>query len=314
MIDYECVAILRCLHLSILRECGNIIGFGTLPYNIVRSRTYICKISNLNIKSKIMKHFSSIAALLCGALLLASPVKSQEAYTILLSGASFAEPSNTWFEMGCRALGAKAINRAIGGESIANTANRMADGTLYTPEEFEQIDAFVIMQVHEKDVFYSDSLKENYTDYRLPFDNSDYAACYDYVIKRYITECYNLRFNPESRYYGSPYGKPAVIVLCTHWNDGRPLFNTTVRKLAEKWGLPVVEFDKLIGFSQNQKHPVTGGQPSRIFTADSQVVHGKTFGWHPQHGETSYIQQRMAAIFSATMRQILLPKEFITQQ
>lgn len=261
-----------------------------------------------------MKHFSSLAAVLCGLLLFVSPVKAQETYTILLSGASFAEPSNTWFEMGCRALGAKAINRAIAGESIANTANRMADGTLYTPEELEQIDAFVIMQVHEKDVFYSDSLKENYNDYRLPFDNSDYAACYDYVIKRYITECYNLRFNPKSRYYGSTYGKPAVIVLCTHWNDGRPLFNATVRKLAEKWGLPVVEFDKLIGFSQNQKHPVTGGQYSRIFTNDTQVVHGKTFGWHPQHGENSYIQQRMAAIFSSTMRQILLPKEFINQQ
>lgn len=240
--------------------------------------------------------------------------QSHDAYNILLSGASFAEPSNTWFEMGCRALGARPINRAIGGESIANTANRMADGSLYSPAEFDSIDAFVIMQVHEKDVFYSDSLKDDYTDYRLPFDNSDYAACYDYVIKRYISECYNQKFNPASRYYGSPYGKPAVIVLCTHWNDGRPLFNATIRKLAEKWGLPVVEFDKYIGFSQNAKHPVTGGQFSRIFTGDSQVVHGKTHGWHPQHGEDSYIQQRMAAIFAHTMSRILLPKEYVHAQ
>ena len=66
-------------HSSLSQGCGKIIRLGTRSYNIVKSRTYICKISNLNIKSKIMKHFSSIAALLCGALLLASPVKSQEA-------------------------------------------------------------------------------------------------------------------------------------------------------------------------------------------------------------------------------------------
>ncbi len=47
-------------------------------------------------------------------------------------------------------------------------------------------------------------------------------------------------------------GKPASIVLCTHWHDSRPIFNTSVRKLAEKWGFPVVEFDRYIGFSKNQ--------------------------------------------------------------
>ena len=52
-------------------------------------------------------------------------------YTILLTGASFASPQNGWFEIGCRQLDARAINRAIGGESIADTANRMAEGTLW---------------------------------------------------------------------------------------------------------------------------------------------------------------------------------------
>ena len=45
-------------------------------------------------------------------------------YTILLTGASFASPQNGWFEIGCRQLDARAINRAIGGEAIADTANR----------------------------------------------------------------------------------------------------------------------------------------------------------------------------------------------
>ena len=52
--------------------------------------------------------------------------------------------------MGCRALHAIPINRAVSAESIAHTANKMLDGTLYTPEEFGNIDVFVLMQVHEK--------------------------------------------------------------------------------------------------------------------------------------------------------------------
>ena len=35
-------------------------------------------------------------------------------YTILLTGASFASPQNGWFEIGCRQLDARALNRAIG--------------------------------------------------------------------------------------------------------------------------------------------------------------------------------------------------------
>ena len=52
------------------------------------------------------------------------------------------------------------------------------------------------MQVHEKDVYNEANLKENYKDYKTPFDASDYAVCYDYVIKRYISDCYNQKFNP----------------------------------------------------------------------------------------------------------------------
>ena len=86
--------------------------------------------------------------LLCGHTTAQDSLK----YNILLSGASFASPQNGWFEIGCRQLGARAINRAIGGESIANTANRMAEGTLWSAEELDDLDAFVIMQVHNRDV------------------------------------------------------------------------------------------------------------------------------------------------------------------
>lgn len=232
--------------------------------------------------------------------------KGGERYTILLSGASFATPNNGWFEFGCKALDAEAINRAVGGESIADCAQKMHDGVLYSPQELERIDALVIMQVHERDVF-EDSygrMKEKIEEYPFPFDRGNYAGAYDYVIKKYTADCYNLQFDPKSKYYRSPFGKPAVIVLCTHWHDSREVFNRTVRRLAEKWGLPLVEFDRLIGFSKNTVHPVTGKPYSQIYAANNQEQDGESYGWHPYSGDT-YIQKRMAAIFVAKMKEIL---------
>lgn len=228
----------------------------------------------------------------------------KKTYTFLLTGASFASPNNGWFEVGCDLVGATPINRAIGGEAIADAANRMINGTLYSPEELEKIDALVIMQVHDKNVMDSTQLKPKYTDYKTPFDRSNYAAAFDYVIKRYLTDCYNLKFNEKSKYYNTRGGKPAVIVLCTNWHDGRVTYNTSIRELGEKWGFPVVEFDKYIGFSKNTVHPVTGEQISRLFTDDKQDIGGQTFGFHPDSGQDKYLQRRMGAIFADTMRKI----------
>lgn len=229
----------------------------------------------------------------------------KENYKILLTGASFASSNNGWFELGCKELNAKAINRAVPGEAIADAANKMANNALYSKKELEEIDAFVIMHVHDKDVASELGLVENYTGYKTPFDRSNYAAAYDYVIKRYITECYNLKFDKGSKYYETPSGKPAVIILCTHWHDARTIFNPAIRKLAEKWGLPVVEFDKYIGFSKDVLHPVTGRQYSIIYSQNNEMVNGEEFGWHPQVGEDQYIQQRMGAIFADLMKKVL---------
>lgn len=239
--------------------------------------------------------------LLCGHAAAQDSLK----YNLLLTGASFASPQNGWFEIGCRTLGARAINRAIGGESIANTANRMIDGTLWSAAELDDMDALVIMQVHNRDVFASDKFKTSYTDYATPFDRSDYAAVFDYVIKRYLSECYALKSNPKSKFYGSKSGKPAVIVLCTDWHDARVTYNSSVRQLAAKWGLPLVEFDVNIGFSKNTLHPVTNTQPSLLFAQDTQTIDGIKYGWHPDRGQDKYIQQRLAAIFADAMRRIL---------
>ena len=185
----------------------------------------------------------------------------------------------------------------------------MADVTLYSKKELEEIDALVIMQVHNKDVYEELQLKDKYTNYEVPFDRSNYAAAYDYVIKRYITECYELRNDTASKYYNTPYGKPAIIVLCTHWHDCRTVYNASIRKLAAKWGLPLIEFDKYIGFSKNVLHPVTQKPFSQLYSTDIQVTEGIAYGHHPIRGEHSYMQQRMAAIFVDSMNKILPIKQ-----
>ncbi|MFR9166445.1 MAG: DUF5040 domain-containing protein [Dysgonomonas sp.] len=227
-------------------------------------------------------------------------------YTILLTGASFASPGNGWFELGCKYLDADPVNRAIGGEAIANTANRMGTGTLYSKEELERIDLFVIMQVHNKDVFDESQLKENYLDYKLPFDRYNYAAAFDYVIKRYISDCYNLKLDPSSKYYNTEKGKPARIVLCTHWHDGRTVYNESVRRLADKWNLPLIEFDRNIGFTKDKRDPETNEQYSLKYSIDKEVIDGEYFGWHPERGEDKYIQQKMATIFKESVSSLLL--------
>lgn len=241
------------------------------------------------------------------ALILSGSLAAQQQTTqLLLTGASFADVYNGWFEFGCESLNAIPINRAVGGESIVHTAEKMNDGTLYSKTELENIDALIIMHVHEKDVFNDPNswLKNKYSDYQFPMDMNNYVGAYDYVIKRYISECYNLRNDSTSEYFNTAHGKPAIIVLCTHWHDSRVTFNTTVRQLAQKWGLPVVEFDNKIGFTKDQPHPVTNNQYSLIYSIDTQEQNGVVYGWHPYCGDT-YIQRKMAAIFSQKMKEVL---------
>ena len=217
-------------------------------------------------------------------------IKEDHKYTILLTGASFASSNNGWFELGCKYLDATPINRAIGGQAIADGTNMMVEGKLYTKEELESIDALVIMHVHDKNVADTVGLKKYYTDYKVPFDRSNYAAAYDYMIKRY---------------YNTSAGKPVVIVLSTHWHDVRVTYNQAVRRLGEKWGFPVIEFDKYIGFSKGSLHPVTGKQYSILYSHNNEIIDGEEFGWHPYNGENEYIQQRMAAIFTDLMKKVL---------
>lgn len=216
--------------------------------------------------------------------------------TILLTGASFAIPENGWFEIGCEDLGAVAVNKSVSGEAIYHTARRMDKGTFYTPEELDDIDVFVIGHVHNQNVANEQWLKEKWEDYTSIATTTDYSVAYDYVIKRYISDCKALKDNPASRYYGTEEGKPVKIMFCTHWHDSRTTYNPAIRKLAQKWGFPLVKFDDNIGFSRLDA-AAGEPQPSLAYAHDTETINGVKYGWHPLRGSNSYVQRRMAQIF-----------------
>ncbi len=200
-------------------------------------------------------------------------------YHFLLAGASFAVPENGWFELVCDAFNAEAMNKAVSGDAIKHTASDMFYDRFYTDEELERNDAFIIMHVHNQDVASTTGIKENYEDYTHA-DIQQYNTAYDYVIKRYKADCYNLKNNPNSKYYQTENGKPATIILCTHWHDSRISYNQSIRELAERWQLPLIKWDDNIGFTRKVVDE-DGRQPSIKYAADTEKIYDITFGWAP---------------------------------
>lgn len=216
---------------------------------------------------------------------------------LLMTGASLAFPDNKFFSYVCNNLGIVGYNKAIPGETIVHTAQKMHDGTLYTKEEFEDFDILIIFHSHNQTVNDTSNIKSDYDEYQFPL--TDKSACWDYVLKKYAAECYAAKDDPESKWYGTKCGKPFEVIACTHWHDARTIFNESIRELQKKWGFKLCEFDKNIGFSKNQVHPITGEQVSVLHTDNvnpTEVIDGVTYGWHQDRAEGSYIQYKMASI------------------
>lgn len=245
--------------------------------------------------------------ILSGLLSLAALATQAQNYDhhFLLAGASFAVPENGWFELVCDAFNAEPLNKAVGGDAIKHTASDMFLDRFYTTEELDRIDAFIIMHVHNQDVASTNGIKENYEEYTYD-EIQQYNTAYDYVIKRYKADCYNLKFNPESRYYQTENGKPATIILCTHWHDSRITYNQSIRTLAERWQLPLVEWDENIGFTRKVVD-ADGRQPSIKYAADTEKIYDITFGWHPMRGKEQYIQQKIASIAMEKLTELFTP-------
>ena len=245
--------------------------------------------------------------ILSGLLSLAALATQAQNYDhhILLAGASFAVPENGWFELVCDAFNAEPLNKAVGGDAIKHTASDMFLDRFYTTEELDRIDVFIIMHVHNQDVASTNGIKENYEEYTYD-EIQQYNTAYDYVIKRYKADCYNLKFNPESRYYQTENGKPATIILCTHWHDSRITYNQSIRTLAERWQLPLIEWDENIGFTRKVVD-ADGRQPSIKYAADTEKIYDITFGWHPMRGKEQYIQQKIASIAMEKLTELFTP-------
>ena len=232
---------------------------------------------------------------------------------VLLTGASFAYSGNQWFNKVVQSLGIIGYNKAVSGETIADTADKMNAGTLYTSEEFEQFGVLLIFHSHNTDVFTPSSpdvIKPNYSDYTFPMARTTdgRVAAWDYVLKKYAADCYNAKDNPSSKWYGHAEGKPCIVAVITHWHDARTIFNDSIRQLRDKWGFHLIELDKEIGFSKNQLHPVTGEQVSIIHAVnnsnDTEVIDGVTYGWHPTRKEDAYVQIRIAEVVSDNIKKL----------
>lgn len=144
-----------------------------------------------------------------------------------------------------------------------------------------------------------------------------YAAGYDYLLKKYALDCYNLRLNPESKYYGTKSGKPVIIVCATQWNDAYVRFNEGIKKVAKRHGAIVADIANNVGFSYRQIDPEN---PDSIRwsslhcnnaayggSGDTETVpiHGVMYtgmGWHPTEKWDEYIQLKRAQILADAMR------------
>ncbi|WP_313138397.1 DUF5040 domain-containing protein [Myroides sp.] len=290
------------------------------PYITVKYRDELIKKSNFQLFTKSNSEDKPIVAHQV------TPVKSGN--KIIISGTSFSYSSNGWFELACDKLGIEGINKSYSGERINNFMNRINNETFFSQEILNTCDALIIMHTHNKDVTlqdtvingvkYTSSQLEEFTsnDYdSLNWDkvnsttgwdgtDSEFAAMWDYCLKKIQTIYYNEKDNPSSVYYNTKSGKPFNVVITTNWHDGRVVFNNSVRKLCLKWGIPLIQFDESIGFTRKTKHSVTREQHSLLYALDTEVIDGEKFAWHYVRGQEEHIPKRLSSIAISSFKVI----------
>ena len=144
-----------------------------------------------------------------------------------------------------------------------------------------------------------------------------YSAGYDYLLKKYAKDCYDLRLNPNSKWYGTKSGKPCIIVCTTQWHDGYVRFNESVKKMAKKHGAIVADIANNIGFSYLQTNPndensirwsalhcnnadFSSGNDTEDIYIDGVLY--SNMGWHPTRDFDCYIQQKRGNILAETLK------------
>lgn len=153
----------------------------------------------------------------------------------------------------------------------------------------------------------------------MPSDLYDerYSAGYDYLLKKYAKDCYDLRLNPNSKWYGTKSGKPVIIVCITQWHDGYVRFNESIARLCKKHGAILCDVAGNIGFSYRQTDPENPdsirwsalhcnntaiGSGNDTETIPINGVNYTNMGWHPTRDWGCYIQMKRANILAETLK------------
>lgn len=149
--------------------------------------------------------------------------------------------------------------------------------------------------------------------------NEKYAAGYDYLLKKYIKDCYELRNNPNSKYYGTVQGKPVIIVMCTQWHDGYVVYNNAVKEVASRFGAVVCDFASNAGFSYKQTNPDDPNsiRQSSLLCTNRLYGSGNDFqdiyidgvlytnmGWHSTRDINSYFSLKRGNILADVLKKI----------
>ncbi|MBR4118844.1 MAG: DUF5040 domain-containing protein, partial [Bacteroidales bacterium] len=224
---------------------------------------------------------------------------------VLLSGASISQ-YNGYFEYAMEELGLSYTNISVAGTNIFHLCYNLYSAG----KNYNDVDILITSHIHNFDVYSLPKHLENYTS--LDYENDEvlgdyiktsnyytgtlapiegvytsdelYAIGYDYAIKKWNELCYNLK---DTEGYDSKLGKPCQIILYTYWHDARTIFNTAIRKLANKWGLPLIKDDENIGFSKDKLHPITKRQYSLLHCKGypwgqiNEYIDGVEYGLHP---------------------------------
>ena len=249
---------------------------------------------------------------------------------IMICGASFSQygssgsPVNGFFELMCNRLELTPVNRFK--SSIILMADAMLDadetkphGSLFMVDGvdvFAEVNALVIMHVHNQDVLLSESdyIERTVDYYKENGISNNYANAFDYVIKQYKQWC--AEYSTTRTYPGTSYQevlgtKECQIILCSHWLPSRKLYNNTSRELARRFNLSYCDFDVSIGIAENDTVycvqntddnltptldnwnkslnyagfvAVSAGKP----IGKTEVIDGVTWGWHPQIRSATY--------------------------
>ena len=226
--------------------------------------------------------------------------------TVMAMGASLMASGNSWFTDGCNQLECGSYNKAVSGTMPEYFAEKLWRGSFCSDVEFENTDILAIQFANTGDVYNANNLiamtADYYDDFDLskpdnPFTQYTYAQNLDFILKFWKDKCEQQEFNENSKWFGIAGGKPFKVILITHWHDARVTYNESIRLVAEKWNLPVCEFDKNIGFTKD-KPLADGTQVSILYAQDTEVIDNVKYGWHPKQGKSGKeIQSRMANIF-----------------